>query len=391
VEVVKACKVPIKPPEDLIEAYFKVKGRALREILNHVRYSKTGKAHLYFKAGERRELRDELLKDWRYSKHYIDSAINSVIGLVKGWIKLHNRGKAKSKPKITKKTVYIKNTLFSYKNGILKISIEPRRRYLEVDLRRYDWIPKDFDGIGGLILTENELILTLKKKVEPREPRNWASFDVNLTNITALINGRIVRYDLKQLYHIHRVYELKRSRIQKLSKHKPKTGKKLLEKYSRREKNRARDFLHKLTTKIARELNKEESGTILENLRNIKSRVLRRSKDLNRKLSKWNARTFQFMLEYKLRWLGLPVKYVNPKNSSKTCPLCSGRLATYEGRLMKCKKCGLILDRDVIAALNLQMWGSGVTPKALIARLRAMMGKRLVDRDLHLPMKLYQP
>jgi len=391
VEVVKACKVPIKPPEDLIEAYFKVKGRALREILNHVRYSKTGKAHLYFKAGERRELRDELLKDWRYSKHYIDSAINSVIGLVKGWIKLHNRGKAKSKPKITKKTVYIKNTLFSYKNGILKISIEPRRRYLEVDLRRYDWIPKDFDGIGGLILTENELILTLKKKIEPREPGNWASFDVNLTNITALINGRIVRYDLKQLYHIHRVYELKRSRIQKLSKHKPKTGKKLLEKYSRREKNRARDFLHKLTTKIARELNKEESGTILENLRNIKSRVLRRSKDLNRKLSKWNARTFQFMLEYKLRWLGLPVKYVNPKNSSKTCPLCSGRLATYEGRLMKCKKCGLILDRDVIAALNLQMWGSGVTPKALIARLRAMMGKRLVDRDLHLPMKLYQP
>ncbi|MHA1627113.1 MAG: hypothetical protein ACTSYT_04445 [Candidatus Asgardarchaeia archaeon] len=68
--------------------------------------------------------------------------------MVKGWIKLYNRGKAKSKPKITKKTVYIKTTSFSYGNGILKISIEPNKRYLEVDLRDYDRIPKDFDKIG---------------------------------------------------------------------------------------------------------------------------------------------------------------------------------------------------------------------------------------------------
>jgi len=60
-----------------------------------------------------------------------------------------------------------------------------------------------------------------------------ASFDVNLTNITALINGKIVRYSLKQLYHIYRVYVVKRGRIHKLPKHKPKTAKRLMEKYSR--------------------------------------------------------------------------------------------------------------------------------------------------------------
>ncbi|MET1124841.1 MAG: transposase [Archaeoglobaceae archaeon] len=86
-------------------------------------------------------------------------------------------------------------------------------------------------------------------------------------------------------------------------------------------------------------------------MRNIKDRILNGRKDMNRKLSKWNARTFQFMLEYKLRWFGLPVKYVNPSNSSKTCPLCSGRMATYGGRLMKCG-CGFIADRDVVAVLN---------------------------------------
>ncbi|MEM2849670.1 MAG: zinc ribbon domain-containing protein, partial [Candidatus Bathyarchaeia archaeon] len=54
----------------------------------------------------------------------------------------------------------------------------------------------------------------------------------------------------------------------------------------------------------------------------------------------WNARTFQFMLEYKLLWNNQPGKYVSPKDSSKTCPICSGSMASYGGRMMKCKKCG---------------------------------------------------
>ena len=58
--------------------------------------------------------------------------------------------------------------------------------------------------------------------------------------------------------------------------------------------------------------------------------------------------------QYKLKWFGLPVKYVNPSNSSKTCPVCSGRLSAYQDRLMKCK-CGFAQDRDVIAVLNLRM------------------------------------
>ncbi|MDI9645278.1 MAG: hypothetical protein QFX40_01115 [Archaeoglobales archaeon] len=142
---------------------------------------------------------------------------------------------------MTKRTVYIKSTLFSFKKGILRISIEPNKRYLEVDLRKYSWIPSDFDRIGGLILTEKELIITFRKNVEPKAEK-WASFDVNLTNITAFIDGEIRRYDLRKLYHIHRVYEVKRRKIQKLSRIKPLTSKKLLKKYSGCEKNRAKEL-----------------------------------------------------------------------------------------------------------------------------------------------------
>ncbi|MEM3661962.1 MAG: transposase [Sulfolobales archaeon] len=289
--------------------------------------------------------------------------MNSIIGLVKGWITLYNRGKAKGPPKITKRIVYIKSALFSFRNGILRISIEPNKRYLEVDLRKYSWVPSDFDRIGGLILTEKGLIITFKKDVEPKADK-WASFDVNLTNVTALIDGEIKRYDLRGLYHIHRAYEIKRQRIQKLSKIKPNTSRMLLKKYSKREGNRARDFMHKLTTSIAKELKEKNRGAIMERLKNVKDRILNGSKKMNRKLSKWNARTFQFMLEYKLKWLSLTVKYVDPKNSSKVCPVCSGSMASYLGRLMKCEECGLAMDRDVIAVLNLQMRGEGFPQRA---------------------------
>ncbi len=121
--------------------------------------------------------------------------------------------------------------------------------------------------------------------------------------------------------------------------------------------------MHKITTTIVRELVSTECGALLEDLKNIKERILNNSKDLNRKLSKWNAREFQFMLDYKLKWFGLPVKYVNPSHTSKTCPLCQATMVAYRDRLMKCESCGFVEDRDVVAVLNLRMWGSGVTPK----------------------------
>ncbi|MEM2320609.1 MAG: hypothetical protein QXS79_01810 [Candidatus Bathyarchaeia archaeon] len=75
-----------------------------------------------------------------------------------------------------------------------------------------------------MILTGRELIVTVKKSVEPKAEK-WASFDVNLTNVTAFIDGEIKRYDLRELYHIHRTYESKRQS-------KPNTSKMLLKKYS---------------------------------------------------------------------------------------------------------------------------------------------------------------
>ncbi|MEM1660170.1 MAG: zinc ribbon domain-containing protein [Candidatus Bathyarchaeia archaeon] len=48
------------------------------------------------------------------------------------------------------------------------------------------------------------------------------------------------------------------------------------------------------------------------------------------------------------------------KTPPKPCPLCSGSMASYGGRIMRCEKCGLAMDRDIVAVLNPQMRGAGL-------------------------------
>jgi putative transposase len=60
-------------------------------------------------------------------------------------------------------------------------------------------------------------------------------------------------------------------------------------------------------------------------------------------------------LDYQAKLHGLNVKYVDPRNASKICPVCGGELdlSSNGRRLRRCQKCGLEEDRDVIAVKNL--------------------------------------
>ncbi|USS41441.1 transposase [Thermococcus aggregans] len=104
--------------------------------------------------------------------------------------------------------------------------------------------------LGGLFLFPDKLVLNFVKTVEYFEPRDWMSIDINLTNVTVLAGLTVYRFDTRELYHVHRVYEEKRQKIQKISAWNRRLSTELLKKYFGREKNRARDFLHKLSNKI---------------------------------------------------------------------------------------------------------------------------------------------
>ncbi len=361
--VVRAYSIPFQADEiilEFIEEYHRIAKNVLEEILKAEKLT----------SKERRQLRDKLLEDWPYAAHYVDSAINQMQGLVRSYKRKLKKGKKARKPRLRKKFVYVKSTLFRLKGSVLRITIIPRKYYLEIDLAKYAYIlpflreiQEEKLRLGGLFLFPDKIVLNFVKSVEYFEPRDLMSIDINLTNVTILAGLNVYRFDTRELYHVHRVYELKRQKIQKISAWNRRLGEKLLKKYSRRERNRVKDFLHKLSNKIVEIAKERQMGIILEDLNGIKERVMNNSKELKRKLSKWNARELQRMIEYKAKWHGIPVIYVNPRNSSRACPACGGWLIPQEGRLMKCPQCNLIEDRDFIAIVNLRMWGVRGSPE----------------------------
>jgi putative transposase len=70
-------------------------------------------------------------------------------------------------------------------------------------------------------------------------------------------------------------------------------------------------------------------------------------------MNSWASREIQRQIEYKARWEGIPVNYVNPRGTSRKCPKCGSSLVELEGRRLMCPSCQQIEDRDDIAAKNI--------------------------------------
>ena len=113
--------------------------------------------------------------------------------------------------------------------------------------------------------------------------------------------------------------------------------------------NIRQDTLHKLTTYLA----KNHSKIVIEDL--YVSGMLK-NRRLARAIADVGFYEFRRQLEYKCRWYGLEL-VIAPRMfpSSKKCSRCGHKkksLALSE-RDYKCKQCGLRIDRDLNAALNL--------------------------------------
>jgi putative transposase len=120
----------------------------------------------------------------------------------------------------------------------------------------------------------------------------------------------------------------------------------------RKIKNLRRDFLHKLTTWLAR----TKPVIVVEDL---SVRGLSRGW-LSRSVADVGWGTFLRMLEYKAKWYGATL-IVAPRSfpSTRLCSRCGhlhGEIPLSQ-RVFRCEACGLQIDRDLNAALNLKAYG----------------------------------
>ncbi|MFZ2535985.1 MAG: zinc ribbon domain-containing protein [Methanothrix sp.] len=92
----------------------------------------------------------------------------------------------------------------------------------------------------------------------------------------------------------------------------------------------------------------------LEDLQGIRGRVTVR-KAQRRSLHTWNFGLLRMFVDHKAKIAGVPVIFVDPRNTSRTCPSCgyvskANRPTRDEFR---CESCGFAGPADYIAAINI--------------------------------------
>ena len=255
--------------------------------------------------------------------------------------------------------IRVKETLYRFKNWRITITVIPRHLYLEFNLSKA-WFRKRVEGcdLGELILKEDELVITFRKPLGEEKVTEYIGWDLNKCSLDGF-SPRYgwIRIDLRHLYHIHRVHEIKRERAQSKAS-KKSSLKSIVSKHGRRERNRAKDFIHKLTTQLSKMFPNVMHG--FEDLNKLG--MYSRSKKHNRNVAKQNWKQIIQYMNYKSK-----VKLVNPKNTSSTCPRCGDKMIKLrKGQVVKCKRCGLTLDRQLCGAINIYFRMCGFPPSPSI-------------------------
>ena len=210
---------------------------------------------------------------------------------------------------------------------------------------------------------------------EPREvrgPEDVAGVDVGLTAFAVLSDGtriaapKPLEKAMRRLKR--RSKQLSRKRKKTVGERDPETGEERtrtvfsrnyekavvrLARLHRRIRNIRRDFLHKVTTGLA----KAKPVLVVEDL-NV--RGLARNGSLSRAILDVGWGAFRRMLEYKYAWYG-GVLLIAPRDfpSTKRCSRCGrvGPALPLSRRVFHCAACGLEVDRDLNAACNLRTYG----------------------------------
>jgi putative transposase len=296
-----------------------------------------------------KKLRDELEEVNVLASHYVDKAISDAHSILGSWRRRADKGQALRKPKLKRVYVRVKSTLRKVEGENVRITVKPYQ-YITFSWshtwfsRRVKWLE-----LGEPVIKEDRVHLPFRYKLPWSSPIDFLSIDSNLYTPDAYDGEKFVTISLKELYSLKYGMQLKRSKIQSLTSKHGRKGKVLMRKYSHREKNRVRDYVHKFVNKL---LEMYPLTTFAVEKLNKQSMFQDADDKLSKKISRTVWRTVHRLLKYKAPIYGSFVKEVNPHLTSKSCPRC-GWISRKVGRTFKCEKCGFTLDRQLNASLNI--------------------------------------
>jgi putative transposase len=164
---------------------------------------------------------------------------------------------------------------------------------------------------------------------------------------TRIENPRALKHSLRKIKRLQRSV----SRRQTGSANRRKAIAKLVKAHLR-VANIRKDTLHQVTSLLA----KTKSAVVLEDL-NVSGMM--KNHHLAQAIADVGFHEFRRQMSYKGEWYGCEVQVADRfYPSTKRCSRCGNVKAEFDlsERVYECEVCGLIIDRDLNAALNLERW-----------------------------------
>ena len=295
-----------------------------------------------------------------YSK-YVHGSLECAASKLKQYRKAKKKKHDSKIPYVWKSMFRLDNQSYKISDGHIRIPIRKKQCCL-IKLASYVLEQLENTKLGSITVTDNKLIISYSKEVKQQKPTNFVAIDRNLDNITMLdTENNLTVHNLHKVTKIKERYRYVKS---KFRRNDVRIRKKIFQKYGTREKNRVHQILHSVSKKVI----SENKGIILEDIKGIRKLYRKgngQGKKFRHKMNSWSFYELQRQIEYKARWVGLPVKYVNAAGTSSKCVVCGSKMVPEEHRMLFCPCCNVEVDRDVNAAKNILARGMWVVPDAV--------------------------
>jgi putative transposase len=339
------------------------------------------RAGLQARVTSRNALNKLAYKDFRkehpslYAKHLV-SAFEVAAGVLKNHrrrLKRLRTGRAVRPPYVKRLMMKAENQAYKLdrKEGIVDL---PVRAGLHIKFklvvsqyhRRY--LDDDAYSLGSLTLLPDRVVIAFRRiPPKPYAPKSVLSLDTNEKSLDGVFlresSSAPIKAEFPDIAIIQQRHHDRRKKLQKKKAHDRRTARALCKREGQREHHRVENRLHQVANTILSFAKSQESAIVLEDLTGIR---YKKGKDMNRRLSMWPRRALHRIIEYKAEDEGIPIIKVDPRYSSKKCPICGSIQHSRMGTEFKCE-CGWHLDRHINASINLLQTASS---KGLAGGLR---------------------
>lgn len=210
-------------------------------------------------------------------------------------------------------------------------------------------------GMSQLKLINGSFYLLVNTTVQTQAPSRvseWIGIDLGLANLARGSDGQTFG-NARLVSGIRSRRWRQRKRLQSKG---TRSSRRVLKRLRGRESRFVRDVNHQISKQICAVAKRTGRGVALEDLRGIRGRI-RAIKKQRRVLHSWAFADLQSKIEYKCRLSGVPVKFIDPRNTSRKCPAC-GHIAKANRKtrdLFACVQCGFTADADTNGAENIRL------------------------------------